>query len=714
MNPMAAPLRIRTKFIGILIMASVLPVTAALFVFETLGYRSYREARGRLHQARAEHLAVMLTDLVRQELESLEDWVALSDLHERVAQAEETVRSESPEERKTVAEAIEARWPSMDREDPFVRNIISNDIAGRLNAFRSLHGVFAEIFVTDKFGRLLAATAKTSDYLQADEPWWQRGVALPLRSHYVEGIQYDESARVFSLDVALPIRDRQRPEEPPLGVLKGVINVTPLFDHADPTVNGDIGSRHVVLEDGRILATLYSTGAEPLKERVPNDVKSRIVNTQSGWVIAPVLGNEKDLIGYAPLKIGGTMMTGLQITGATPMFVMVRTPASVVLAPARQMIILLGLAGALILFAFIVAGYFVATRKLIGPIENLREAVRRIADSVKLDRNARPSPAAATVLEPLRAIRTRDELEDLSRDFSSMAQRVLGYNKQLETEIAAKTAEISRDLQLAREFQEALMPHGFPKIPTDSAGAPFNLNFRHLYKPASSVGGDFFDVVKLDDERAGVFIADVMGHGARSALVTAILRTLLQNLAAESAEPARFLSTLNRHFNAIIRNSGETIFVSAFYLVADTGNGLMCYASAGHPSPFIAKKGNGDVLPLIEHLQGNPALGILPEATYQQWTRPLQDGELYVLFTDGVHEAYNESGEEYGLDRVREVILTQLGQENADVPTAIVADVQQFISPALPADDICIVAIEVTANRPASNVGPIAEQSGKR
>jgi len=85
-----------------------------------------------------------------------------------------------------------------------------------------------------------------------------------------------------------------------------------------------------------------------------------------------------------------------------------------------------------------------------------------------------------------------------------------------------------------------------------------------------------------------------------------------------------------------------------------------------------------------------------------------------VLFTDGVHEAYNESGEEYGLDRVREVILTQLGQENADVPTAIVADVQQFISPALPADDICIVAIEVTANRPASNVGPIAEQSGKR
>jgi hypothetical protein len=64
-----------------------------------------------------------------------------------------------------------------------------------------------------------------------------------------------------------------------------------------------------------------------------------------------------------------------------------------------------------------------------------------------------------------------------------MAQRVLGYNEQLEREIAEKTLEISRDLQLAREFQEALMPHSFPQVPSDSALTPFSLNFRHLYKP---------------------------------------------------------------------------------------------------------------------------------------------------------------------------------------------------------------------------------------
>jgi sigma-B regulation protein RsbU (phosphoserine phosphatase) len=704
MNPMAAP-RIRSKFIGILIMAAVLPVTAALLVFETLGYRSYREARGRLHQARAQHVAVMLGDLVRQELEGLDDWVALSQLPQLVARASESAGAESEEEIKTVVKAIEARWPEMGKDDPFVKALLTNDIAGQLNAFRSLHIVFAEIFITDANGRLIASTDKTSDYWQADEVWWQRGFSRPLRNHYVEGIQYDESARVFSLDVAMPIRDRTKADTPLLGVLKGVIDVTPLFNQADSSMNGEVGQRQVVLEDGRVLATLYATGAQPLNERIPAAVQEQIQKSQSGWMIAAINGAEKDLLGYAPLKVSGALATGLKIVGATPMYVVVRKPASVVLAPVRQQILLLGLAGSIFLFAFIIAGYLVATRKLIGPIESLREAVHRIAGSVKLDRDDPPSPAAAAVLEPLRAIRTRDELEDLARDFAGMAQRVLGYNEKLEREIELKTSEISRDLQLAREFQEALMPHNFPKVPSETVLAPFSLNFRHLYKPASSVGGDFFDVLKLDDHRAGVFIADVMGHGARSALVTAILRTLLQNLAAESAEPARFLATLNKHFHAIIRNSGETIFVSAFYLVVDAAAGTVCYASAGHPSPFVAEKGTGEVYPLIEHLQGNPALGIFPEGTYQQWCRSLQGGELYVLFTDGVHEAYSESGEEFGLERVRETIRRHLNLVDADVPAAIVADLQHFIAPAAPADDICIVTFEVTSNaKPASSL----------
>ena len=710
---MARQPRIRAKFIGILIMAAVIPVTAALLLFETLGYRSYREARGRLFQAQAHHVAAMLNDMVRHELGSLNDWLTLTEFNARVAAAAAGENSEEQKEIRAKIDEVESRWPGLGADDPLLRGILTSEIAGQLNAFRSLHQVFAEIFVTDRHGRVLAATGKTSDYGQDDEEWWRRGFSLKSGVNYVEGIHYDESARVFSLDVAVPIRDRARADAPPFGVLKGVMNVTPLFDFADPIPSGDAATRQVMLEDGRLLATLQSSGAEPMKERIPNDARVKILRDQTGWMISKVADSQKELIGYAPLDIGGKLSNRLEVTGATPMYVLIRQSADVVLAPARQQILLLGLAGAVTLFGFIVAGYLVATRKLIGPIENLRESVHRIAGSVKLDCSLPPSPAATAVLEPLSAIKTKDELEDLAKDVSGMAQRVLGYNQQLEYEIAEKTSEISRDLELAREFQEALMPKSFPEIPTDAELAPFRLEFRHLYKPAHSVGGDFFNVAKLDDLRAGVFIADVMGHGARSALVAAILRTLLQNLGIESTEPARFLASLNRHFHAIVRSSGETIFVSAFYMVVDTGAGTICYASAGHPSPFVASRRDRQVRPLIDQVQGNPALGILPEVTYKQWTRALRGGELFILFTDGVHEACNEAGEDFGVERMREAIQQQMDREISDIPAAIFAELQSFIAPALPGDDICIVAFEAKAARVRTEIATSAFNEGK-
>src|SRR5262249_25033779 len=157
-----------------------------------------------------------------------------------------------------------------------------------------------------------------------------------------------------------------------------------------------------------------------------------------------------------------------------------------------------------------------------------------------------------------------------AQEFAYMAGRVLTYHERLERDLAAKTSEINRDLKMAREFQEALMPQKYPAVPTASHPAAVALEFHHIYRPANSVGGDFFYVLKVSDHRAGIFIADVMGHGARSALVTAILRTLLQNLAFDTDNPSQFLGRLNQHFHEIVRESEDTIFVSAFYLIIDT------------------------------------------------------------------------------------------------------------------------------------------------
>lgn len=711
MKPDGVRSPIRGKFIGILVLAGVIPVCIALLLFETLGYRSYRDTLGSLQETRAQHLAQTLSDVVRNELESLDDFISTANLYERVQAAGKVIPAGTPAELTTQVAEIEKKWPQLHTDDQLVQGILNNEIARRLIAFRARHRMFAEIFVTDAQGSLLASTRKTSDFWQADEAWWTRGAALAPRKFYVEGIQYDDSAGVYSLDVSVPILDPTRFSAPPIGVLKGVINASPLFSLTDPTANGDALLRQVIVPDGRILATLSSPYTEPLHDRITDEALRKIGAQKHGWMITNVSGTTRDLAGFAPLSISGNFASGLEVLGATPMHVLVRQPASAALAAAERQIIWLGIAGAFCLFAFIVAGYAVATRKLIVPIESLREAVRRVTATVKIDRDAAPTPKAAAVLEPLREIQTRDELEDLARDFDGMAQRVLGYNAHLEREIAEKTAEISRDLQLAREFQEALMPHTFPKIPSEATHAALSLGFRHLYQPASTVGGDFFDVVKLDDHRAGVFIADVMGHGARSALVTAILRALLQNLSADGGEPGKFLATLNSHFYNTMRNSGETIFVSAFYLVLDTKSATVRYASAGHPSPFLARRSTGEVKELVEHLQGNPALGILAETTYQQWSKPVQAGDVFVLFTDGVHEAYNCAGEEFGLERVRNVIRQQITEFEPDIPAAMVAALQRFIAPAVPADDICIVALEANGSHHNSTASDSAGTS---
>jgi sigma-B regulation protein RsbU (phosphoserine phosphatase) len=109
--------------------------------------------------------------------------------------------------------------------------------------------------------------------------------------------------------------------------------------------------------------------------------------------------------------------------------------------------------------------------------------------------------------------------------------------------------------------------------------------------------------------------------------------------------------------------------------------------------------------PLIENLKGNPALGLLPGATYCKWTRAVKAGDIFLLFTDGVHEAYNAAGEEFGLDRVRDAITAHLPRGGHDLSQALVDAVHAFIQPATPADDICLVTVEVTA-APAKCVPP--------
>lgn len=655
--------RIRTKFIGILVIAAVLPLFVALLAANALGYNYYRRTHGVLFETMARHLAHTLSLSINRNIETCDAWLARAALHQRLGRRDEKLQQQ-------------------------------------LKAFQAANPLFVEIMVIDSNGQLLASTRKQTMASFADLPWWKKAAALNYREVFVQGI--NDSAGVRSIDLCMPICDPSKPDAGALGVVKIVMNAPPLLLSLDPVLSTDENVRQVVLGNGSIPVRLFAGHVAPLDEPLDPTAVATIMKKRSSWTLATLDGNVTSLVGYSGLRLITSFDDTATKFGTSPIYVLVYNDASAVLAPVLRQLWILGGAGTLLVASCMFVGYSIAGRKIIDPIEKLRTAAHSVASSAKLDHSAAnfsevpADRATSAVLDQIEKIHTGDEIEELSHEFSYMATRVLSYHKQLETEIALKTAEIQGDLQVAKEFQEALMPHHYPVIPASPAPGALRLHFHHVYKAASTVGGDFFDVLKLADNRAGIFIADVMGHGTRSALVTAILRTLVQESAFEIKDPAHFLKILNRHFHAIVRQSGEFLFASAFYLIIDTDKAMASYASAGHPSPFFAERCRRKVSPLFEDLRNNPALGLFADSTYIRRSKAITDGDIFVLFTDGVFEAANIRGEEFGQERLRASIAAHIDGQMSDITKAIVSEVNEFVSLATLPDDLCVVAVEIT------------------
>jgi serine phosphatase RsbU (regulator of sigma subunit) len=214
------------------------------------------------------------------------------------------------------------------------------------------------------------------------------------------------------------------------------------------------------------------------------------------------------------------------------------------------------------------------------------------------------------------------------------------------------------------------------------------------------VGGDFFDLIELDENRAGILIADVMGHGARSALVTAILRALVRNHTTQAGDPGAFLTEINLHLHEVISRSGQTLFVTAFLLVLDTRQGTAKWSVAGHPAPLRVRRGSGRLPePLWNEPHHQPALGLSTKAVYQTHESGLRAGDVFLIFTDGAFEAENPEGGIFGVDRLARSFDEALDGPMAAMPAKIVCDVTAFQRRQNYDDDVCIVAVEAVSGK---------------
>jgi sigma-B regulation protein RsbU (phosphoserine phosphatase) len=222
------------------------------------------------------------------------------------------------------------------------------------------------------------------------------------------------------------------------------------------------------------------------------------------------------------------------------------------------------------------------------------------------------------------------------------------------------------------------------------------VEFFSVFLPSGAVSGDFFDIIKLSDTAIGAFVCDVMGHDVRAALVTAMMRSLVKDLSHADIDPGILLGQLNSALSAVFRQTGATMFATAFYVVIDIATGEIRYASGAHPDALHLQGTDGRVEPLIcQAKTRGPALGLFEEAVFPTCRRAVDTGDFILLFTDGLVESANANQECYSQERLAEAIHRRRNLPAAELMKAIVEEVREFCDNGEFGDDVCMVGLKV-------------------
>jgi serine phosphatase RsbU (regulator of sigma subunit) len=282
-----------------------------------------------------------------------------------------------------------------------------------------------------------------------------------------------------------------------------------------------------------------------------------------------------------------------------------------------------------------------------------------------------------------------EEEKKLSRIVKNGKDKTLAFAnalKKLERtkgELEKINLTLTKELELAATLQKSLVPH---KLPDDQY-----LQFAFHYEPMQLVGGDYYDVKDLGDEKKGLIIADVSGHGVSAAFIAAMLKISFLNYAQILHSPAAVLTKLNEEYCEVIQ-TGD--FMTVFYAVIDPPNNRMTYCGAGHPRPlFLHRKSR-----TIELLSSEGFfIGMFDQAEYMDKVVEIHRGDRFMVFTDGIIEAYSdERGEPFGEKRLLECFQDCSDEPIDYVIKNIIDNVKNFMKKSIFYDDLAIVAVEYT------------------
>jgi len=253
----------------------------------------------------------------------------------------------------------------------------------------------------------------------------------------------------------------------------------------------------------------------------------------------------------------------------------------------------------------------------------------------------------------------------------------------------ADRLSLKNDLEIAREIQQAMLPPGVFSAPgVETVG---------LSRPANTVGGDFYEIFPLGDNRVIVAVGDVAGKGSPAALLMALLLAMMRTLIDERLEPAELVERLNVQ---VTRQAPGTRFITLFYAVYDFVTGELTYVNAGHMPPLLLR-GAGPT----DHLaEGGIALGMFEGSSYRAGRACLQPGDLLAIYSDGITEAENGAGRPFDEEGLEATLNEARRDSVSAIGAAVVRAVERYTGDVRLADDLTILLLRRSTAAAAAGV----------
>jgi phosphoserine phosphatase RsbU/P len=268
----------------------------------------------------------------------------------------------------------------------------------------------------------------------------------------------------------------------------------------------------------------------------------------------------------------------------------------------------------------------------------------------------------------------RQILDALAADAASILDNARLVERERERQ------RLEQEINIARDIQQALLPRNFPDNPNF---AVTGINF-----PCLAVGGDYFDVFALSDDRTAFLIADVSGKGLGAAIVTTMLQGALSAMTL-GTDPARVFNHVNRF---LCDHSEVGRYATVFFGILDQ-DGHLEYINAGHPSPFLIRRGTAEEA----FTEGSYPVGLVPEAEYTAACLKLEPGDTLVLFSDGVTEAMDPDDQLFGVPRLKQVLTGQMQCPLEQLQKCVLESVENFTRGAHQADDLTLLIVRYRA-----------------